>query len=79
MIAMLIFKGGRVIKALIGFLLLAQLTGCGWVERQVTDVEQRLNKTKSCEQVSEREAPDYVSSKRYRCTGGDCHDYGCRQ
>jgi hypothetical protein len=68
-----------VIKAVIGLLLSAHLTGCGWVERQVTNVEQRINKTKSCEQVSQREAPDYVSTKRYRCVGEDCHDYGCRQ
>lgn len=56
-----------------------QLLGCSWVERQVTNVEQRLNKTNSCEQASQREAPDYVSTKRYRCTGEDCHEYGCRQ
>lgn len=60
-------------------LMLTQLSACTWVDRQVTDVEQRLNKTKSCEQVSQRNAPDYVSSKRYRCVGEGCHDYGCRQ
>jgi len=66
-------------KTVVLTLLFLQMSACTWVERQVTNVEQRINKTKSCEQVSQRDAPDYVSTKRYRCVGEDCHDYGCRQ
>ena len=67
------------VKSVIGAFLCLQIVGCSWVERQVTQVEQSIHKTKSCEQVSQREAPDYVSTKRYRCVGEDCHEYGCRQ
>ena len=57
----------------------SQLVACSWVERQVTNVEQRLNQSNHCEQVSQREASDFSQTKRYRCVGGDCQSYGCRQ
>jgi hypothetical protein len=67
------------LKILILIVLFFPIAACTWVDRQVTNVEQRIDKTKSCTQVSQRNAPDYVSTKRYRCVGEDCHDYGCRQ
>jgi hypothetical protein len=67
------------LKILILIVLFFPIAACTWVDRQVTNVEQRIDKTKSCKQVSQRNAPDYVSTKRYRCVGEDCHDYGCRQ
>lgn len=67
------------LNTMILIILFLQISACSWADRQLTNVEQRMNKTKSCEQVTQRDAPDYVSTKRYRCVGEDCHDYGCRQ
>jgi hypothetical protein len=60
-------------------MLMMPLIACSLIDRQANGIEQIISKQKSCEMVSQGNAPDYSSTQRYRCTGRDCHDYGCHQ
>jgi len=66
-------------KTIAMMMLIMPLIACSLIDRQANGIEQIINKQKSCEMVTEANTPDYRSTQRYRCTGRDCHDYGCHQ
>ncbi|MCH9741690.1 MAG: hypothetical protein K0U21_00620 [Proteobacteria bacterium] len=54
------------------------LSGCAFVDRHGSGLLDQATKPNSCRSEIQREEPDYTTTGSYRCSGGKCHDYGCR-
>lgn len=60
------------------FGLLVCMTGCAFIDRQASSLEQRWMKQDSCAYETQQQARDYSSSSRYRCSGEHCTNLGCK-